>query len=107
MEKIFGRKYYIDLDAVTEVCEIIGTDVNLSDENELILENNEENKGVVDSPTINVFKYDIVKLCIERIINDGTDLSDLNGLNLIKMSPSFLIAFNTLINSGIISEENE
>jgi hypothetical protein len=106
MESVFVKKYYIDIDAIIENCEIIDSNIENIDENDLIIDDESKNNNENGS-TINVFKYEMIKLCIERVIHDGTEMADLNGLDSTKMSPSFLVAFNTLINSGIIVHNNE
>ena len=52
--------------------------------------------------TINVFKYDAVKQCIDTILTEN--VVDDNGLGLLnsELSLPFKFAFNTLIKYGIL-----
>ena len=65
MVEIFGEYYYIDLDKVTQT-------------SELEVETVEPKEGEEDSiprydQTINVFKYDIVKQCIDTLLTEGNE----------------------------------
>ena len=60
MVEIFGEYYYIDLDKINEKCEI-RLDTKESSRNEEKLEVEQ---------TINVFKYDTVKQCIDTILTE-------------------------------------
>ena len=97
MLEIFGNKYYIDIDAITEKCDI---------QNKTIVDENGEGE---EMPAINIFKYEIVKLCLDRILvefdneDDGDDFIH-RGSN---ESNSFKFAFNTLINYEIIKEKED
>lgn len=94
MVEIFGELYYIDLDKVTET-------------SELEVETVEPKEGEEDSmprhdQTINVFKYDIVKQCIDTLLTEGGGGDDKMGLLASDISIPFKFAFNTLINYGIL-----
>ena len=94
MVEIFGKYYYIDLDAVTEVCRTGNT---IKD----------EDGG--ESQEINIFKYEVIKMCIERILNEFDESDEDMGLFAQKDTTiSFRLAFNTLVKNNIlIEEENE
>jgi hypothetical protein len=57
--------------------------------------------------TINVFKYDTIKQCLDTVLTEGTH--DDNGLGLLnsELSLPFKFAFNTLIKYGIIVKDYE
>jgi hypothetical protein len=92
MVEIFGKYYYLDLDSVTESCrtgEIVDEYGNSSTE-------------------INVFKYDLVKMCIDRVLNEYDETDENIGVFAQKeTSLSFKMAFNTLIKGGILKEDDE
>jgi hypothetical protein len=95
MVEIYGKHYYIDLDAVTDRCRIESIKKHEEDEDE------DENSG-----SLNIFKYEIVKMCLERVLgeyDEQDDDSDIFGVK--KASQSFKIAFNTLIKYEILIEE--
>jgi hypothetical protein len=99
MVELYGKQYYIDLDAVTDRCRIEG--LKKYDDNDEDEESDDSGSG-----SLNIFKYEIIKLCLERILgeyNDGDEDSALFGTKVI--SPSFKIAFNTLIKYEILIEE--
>ena len=52
MVSYYGKNYYIDFDRITEKCEV---------------KKNEETEGL----EINVFKYELIKMCLQRILEDG------------------------------------
>lgn len=57
---------------------------------------------------INIFKYEILKLCLERVINEFQDVDDEMGPFAEKDTTiSFRIAFNTLIKNEILIEDDE
>jgi hypothetical protein len=101
----YGKKYYIDIDAIEKNCQIVYTKKNKT-------ENEEEQEEYVEDniPEINIFKYDIVKLCIDRVLSEYEEDDDDGGLGKFKTkdSPiSFSIAFNTLIKYNIILEYDD
>jgi hypothetical protein len=94
MVEIYGKNYYIDLDSVTDRCRIESIKKYEEDEED-------ENSG-----SLNIFKYEIVKMCLERVLgeyDEQDDDSDIFGVK--KASQSFKIAFNTLIKYEILIEE--
>lgn len=96
MVEIYGKHYYIDLDAVTDRCRI-----------ESIKKQEEEDEDGDDGAgSLNIFKYEIVKMCLERILGEyDEDDNDSDIFGAKKASQSFKIAFNTLIKYEILIEE--
>lgn len=66
---------------------------------------NEEGKPLQIEQTINVFKYDTVKQCLDTILTEGSQ--DDNGLGLLnsELSIPFKFSFNTLIKYGILVKD--
>lgn len=66
---------------------------------------NDKGEPLQVEQTINVFKYDAVKQCIDTILTEN--VVDDNGLGLLnsELSLPFKIAFNTLIKYGILVKE--
>lgn len=92
MVEIFGKKYYIDLDAISEKCKT-GKIVRDEDKNEVY--------------EINIFKYEIIKMCVDRVLSDVEDKDETLGLSSSNGDVSFKIAFNTLIKNNILLEDDE
>lgn len=93
MVEVFGKYYYIDLDTVTEVCRT-GNTIKDDDGSE--------------SQEINIFKYEVIKMCIERILNEFDESDEDMGVFAQKDTTiSFRLAFNTLVKNNILIEENE
>jgi hypothetical protein len=93
MVEIFGKNYYIDIDGITEKCKT-GNTVKDEDNNETL--------------EVNIFKYEVIKMCLERVLNDYEDVDEEIGVFAQKdTSISFKIAFNTLIKNEILKEEDE
>jgi hypothetical protein len=93
MVELFGKSYYIDVDGITDKCRT-GNTIKEEDGSE--------------SLEINIFKYEIIKMCLERVLGEVDDIDEemaLFGKNNITVS--FKIAFNTLIKNNILIEENE
>ena len=66
---------------------------------------NDKGEPLQVEQTINVFKYDAVKQCIDKILTEN--VVDDNGLGLLnsELSLPFKFAFNTLIKYGILVKE--
>ena len=93
MHKFNGKDYYIDIDGIVDKCRTGGT---ISDE---------DGKYVIE---INVFKYELIKMMLDRVLNEFDDEGEDDMLSSLKDSSgslSFNLAFNTLIHNGIINEE--
>lgn len=91
MVKLFGKQYYIDIDGITAKCR---TDKTITEEDGS------------ESLEINIFKYEIIKMCLDRVLSEYEEDDELavykkdNGV-------SFNIAFNTLIKYEILIEEDD
>jgi hypothetical protein len=101
MAKIFGKDYYLDLDAIVDKCrienKIIESDGVKEDDLDLIDENTQ---------TINIFKYEMIKMCIERVLNEIDEADeDMGQFATNSMTVSFRIAYNTLIKNQILIED--
>ena len=93
MLEIWGKNYYIDIDGITSKCQI---------------ENPIKKEEDLDTMEINIFKYETIKMCLERLLNefvDGED--DMVPFSQNEVSVSFKIAFNTLIKCKILIEEED
>lgn len=93
MVEIFGKNYYIDIDGISEKCKT-GNTVKNSDGGESI--------------EINIFQYEIIKMCLDRVLNDIEDVDEeLGAFGQHDTTISFKIAFNTLIKNKILIEDDE
>lgn len=94
--------YYLDLDYLSEFCSVKVENTLEPSENEENAEKEEKIQTI--SSGIDVFKYDIIKMCLERIIYSG-DSTDPDRSLLSKNdedTESYKIAFNTLLVHKII-----
>jgi hypothetical protein len=97
MVEIYGKQYYIDLDSVTDRCRIEGIKK---------YDNEEDEDGDDSAGSLNIFKYEIIKMCLERVLGEyEEDDNDSDIFGAKKASQSFKIAFNTLIKYEILIEE--
>ena len=114
MVEIFGKNYYIDLDGITERCRIEykpklkpklkgrKRKVDIIDEVEEIDDLDE------DPQAINIFKYELIKMCLERVLSEfNEDDEKMGALGLNSSTVSFKIAYNTLIKNNILIEDDE
>lgn len=93
MVEILGKNYYIDIDSVSRKCQT-GNQI--------------ENEDGTTTLEINIFKYEIIKTCIERILNEFSEADDeMGGFASEGLSISFKMAFNTLIKYEILIAEDE
>ena len=95
MGEIFGKNYYIDIEKINEKCKT-GSVIKNEDGSEIL--------------EINLFKYEIIKVCLERVLNEYEDTDNDNDLSAFtdrRYPISFNIAFNTLIKNDILIEEDE
>jgi hypothetical protein len=91
MVEIFGKYYFIDIDAVTESCRT-STRIKEDGENEPV--------------EINIFKYELLKICVERLLNEYDPSEDeIDEFIQKDVSISFKIAFNTLIKNNTLIED--
>lgn len=98
MVEIFGKSYYIDIDVITDKCR---TGNNVTSPEEEI-----EDDGTLE---INVFKYEIIKMCLERVLSEYEESNDdeIGVFAKDSLPISFRIAFNTLIKNQILIEDDE
>jgi hypothetical protein len=93
MVEVLGKNYYIDIDGLTKKCQT-GNQIKDEDGNE--------------SEEVNIFKYEILKVCLERVLNEYEEVDeDLGAFGDNNLSISFKIAFNTLIKNQILIEDDE
>ena len=93
MTELFGKNYFIDIDSVVASCRT--GDTIKDDDGKEVLE-------------INVFKFDLFKLMVERVLGEVEETDEEIGVfGQNQTSASFKLAFNTLLKYGIIIEENE
>jgi hypothetical protein len=94
MVELFGKNYYIDIDGITEKCRT-GYTVKEDDDDD-----------VSEATEINIFKYEIIKMCLERILGEVDEVDEEMGVFAKNnTTTSFKIAFNTLIKYKILIEE--
>jgi hypothetical protein len=95
MVELFGKNYYIDIDGITEKCRT-----------EPVIKDNDDEEE--PSLQINIFKYEIIKMCLDRVLYEGDEVDDELGVfGGNNTNVSFKIAFNTLIKYEILIENNE
>ncbi len=93
MVEILGKNYYIDIDGISKKCQT-GNQI--------------ENDDGTTTLEINIFKYEIIKTCIERVLNEYNEADeDLGEFGSNGLSISFKMAFNTLIKYEILIAEDE
>jgi len=93
MVEIFGKFYYLDIESVTSRCRTGNTI---------------KNEDGSESTEINIFMYEIIKMCIERVLNEFDETDEEMGPFAQKDTAlSFRLAFNTLIKNNILIEEDE
>lgn len=91
MTEIFGKNYYIDLDTMISKCNTGGTITD--DDGQEVTE-------------INVFKYEILKMLLDRVLSEVDEIDEEMGMFAKNSTTvSFKLAFNTLIQYGVIIEE--
>jgi hypothetical protein len=89
MAQIYGKNYYIDVDNMIEICK---TAKSMTEESE-------------DNLEINIFKYEILKNCVEKVLNTYEDMDDEMPLLIEnQFDISFVLAFNTLIKYNVLIE---
>ena len=93
MVSIFGKEYYIDLDGITDKCRTGNTIKDEDDE---------------DTLEVNIFKYEIIKMCLDRVLGEIDEVDEsLGHFGTQNTSTSFKLAFNTLIKYEILIEDDE
>lgn len=113
MVTMFNKTYYIDLDRVMTACYVVNTpqEEYLEEEEDIEEEEEEEEDNEeyeeTDTMQINVFKYEMIKMCIERVFNDFDSNEDNMIPTFSKESQSYKLAFATLIKNKILVEFDE
>ena len=103
----FGGEYvYIDFDEITNVIRLELPKEEISDEEE-VDEDDSDEEGVPPTQhgniTIDVVKWEMINKMIDTILEDFSEEDPTMGRkNLDKLSVSFKIAYNTLLNYNII-----
>lgn len=93
MFKVLGEEYYLDIDEMVSRCRL---------ESKKGSEVDSENEDV---NMIDVFKFDIYKACLDRVISEyEDDDGDITAFTNITRNPGFGISFNTLLNDKIIKK---
>jgi hypothetical protein len=99
MLNIFNKEYYLDLDNAIKSCQldVIYSDVKNNDGTDVDMGDDYE-----DDIRINVFKFDIIKMCIDRVLNNYDENDDISSM--YTENKSFKIAIATLIKNKILIE---
>jgi hypothetical protein len=101
MVELFGKNYYINIDGITDKCRTTPS-VSKTDNDTDVDEEDDE------STHINIFKYELIKMCLERILGEIDEVDEgLGKFGQEGTSVSFKIAFNTLIKNQILIEDDE
>ncbi len=96
MVELFGKNYYINIDGITDKCRTTPAVDKTDDEED------------DESTHINIFKYELIKMCLERILGEIDEVDEgLGKFGQEGTSVSFKIAFNTLIKNQILIEDDE
>jgi hypothetical protein len=101
MLEIFGKNYYIDVEQIIDKCrpEYPTTIKNSNNEND------EQDEGTLE---LNVFKFECLKACIERLLNEYDETDDSMPMFAAKSTnTSFRIAFNTLLKNEILTYDDD
>jgi hypothetical protein len=91
MIKVLNENYFIDLDQIEKYLDMGETEPSVEN-------------GQVEMK-INVIKYELVKLLLDVILSEDTEIDDKLGLKNSSNSTSvpFKIAFNSLLNKKLIN----
>jgi len=107
MVDIFGKSYFINIDEIIKKCRPdYGTKDFDETKNPQQVKKGEDGESVLE---LNVFKFEVFKACIERLLNEYEEVDETLGAFAEKnTSISFKMAFNTLLKYEILSEyDNE
>lgn len=97
MVEIYGKHYYIDLDAITDSCKIEKTKPKST----------AKGKDENENTEINIFKYEVLKLCLERVLSEYEEVDEqLGDLAQKDSSISFRIGLNTLLKYDILIDDD-
>lgn len=105
MLNIFNKEYYIDIDKAITSCQLMETN-KLTEKNNFdvdeIDDDIDEEEYDPNDIQINIFKFDIIKMCIDRVLNNYEDNDEIS--TLYTENKSFKIALATLIKNKILIE---
>ena len=90
MLTILGEFYYLDLDKIDEFIQIKEMEPSVS--------------GTSEGPHISIAKYENIKLMIEVLMDSGEAVDETLGGKSSELSIPFKLAFNTLINKGLLNK---
>lgn len=104
MLELFGKEYYIDVDEVIKKCR-----PDYKEESEGYNESSDIKASVGENGQtileLNVFKFEVLKACIERVLNELSDTDpDAGMFGENDTSVSFKLAYNTLLKYNILIE---
>jgi hypothetical protein len=88
MLKILGEHYYLDLDKIEEF-----TNVPPPEDFSGISENH-----------ISVVKYDMVKMLVEILMTEDSQIDETLGMRSTEVSIPFKLSFNSLLNKKLINK---
>jgi len=109
MHEIFGRNYYIDVDTIIEVCRPSYPFKEKPEIEESLTETGDppDPEEASGGGELNIFKFEVYKACVERVFGEYNSDDDNLGAFVSPTSPSFNLAFNTLLKYQIIKEDND
>lgn len=112
-----GITYYVDIDAFDEVValknasdKIVTTHIRRTFDNENnLVETREFTTSNDREREVNTARYEILRTMLEVVVDTGDDFDDSLGVDraLESTTLGFKLAFNTLLNYGIIKEIEE
>jgi hypothetical protein len=104
MLNIFGKDYYINIDEIIKKCRPDYGTENFKNKQSLTSSEDGNGEPVLE---LNVFKFEVFKACIERILNEYEEVDENLGiLAENNTSVSFKMAFNTLLKYEILTEDD-
>lgn len=105
MLDIFGKNYYIDIDEIIKKCRPDYGTQNFDEKKQLVASKDENGETILE---LNIFKFEIFKACVERILNEYEPVDNALGEFGAKDSTaiSFKMAYNTLLKYEILIEDD-
>jgi len=101
MLEILGKYYYIDVDEIIKICR---ADYGLEGFDEKKKSKGQNGESVLE---LNVFKFEVFKSCVERILSEYEEVDEKMGLLGAEDSNiSFKLAYNTLLKYNILIEDD-
>ena len=94
MYEVLGENYYIDVDKIVDICRYSEKSEEVTDD-----------KNTGDGNELNVFKFDCLKVCVDRVVSEYIDEDgDVGSFTSKTTNPGFGISFNTLLKYKIIKK---